>query len=97
MTPNDRNSDTRTADSRTARCRVSPFKLARIEKTHVPEGGADRTWYRYVLDNGRSTITGQRCGTLKEVTAYAVLYAERLNARAVNGQSAWSPRAKKPG
>ena len=76
--------------------RPSQFKLAHIEKTLVPEGGNRRTWYRYVLDNGRSSITGRRCGSLKDVTTYAHHYAKELNVRALTGQSAWSTRAKKP-
>lgn len=80
---------------RVGRNRPIPFKLSRVEKTLAPEGGASQTWYRYILDNGHSTITGQRCGTLKEVTAYATEYATQLNARNLGGHSAWSPRGKK--
>lgn len=83
------------ADARRASRRPNPFKLVRVEKTPMPEGGGGETWYRYVLDNGRSTIVGKRCGSLKAVTAYATQYAEQLNARGVNGHSAWSPRAKR--
>lgn len=96
MPQTDRNSEAgASAPATRARNLPSPFKLARVEKTLVPEGGTDQTWYRYVLDNGRSTITGQRSGTLKEVTAYATEYALQLNARNITGQSAWSPRGKK--
>lgn len=42
--------------------RVSLFVLERVEKTSMPEGGDGQNWYRYVLRNGRSTITGQRRG-----------------------------------
>lgn len=98
MPQTDRNNETRppASDSGGVPLRPTPFRLVQIEKTLVPEGGVDRTWYRYVLENSRSTITGQRCGTLKDVTAYATLYAEQLNARGLTGHSAWSPRAKKP-
>lgn len=72
-----------------------PFQLVRVEKTRVPQGATGETWYRYVLENGRSTITGQRCGPLDEVTEYANHYAEQLNARNVAGHSAWSPRTKR--
>jgi hypothetical protein len=72
-----------------------PYKVVRVEKTLMPEGGGGQNWYRYVLDNGRSTITGQRNGSLKDVTAYANQYAEQLNARGIGGHSVWSPRAKK--
>jgi hypothetical protein len=75
--------------------RPRPYALARVEKTDAPDGGNGR-WYRYVLDNGRSTITGLRCGSVKEVTDYATQYAEQLNLRSLNGQSVWSPRGRKP-
>jgi len=74
--------------------RVSPYKLARVEKVDVPEtsGRGGQHWYRYVLDNGRSTITGQRRGSLKDVTAHANRYAEQLNTRALGAHSVWSTR-----
>lgn len=74
----------------------SPFKLVSVEKTDMPQGGADQTWYSYVLDNGRSQIRGKHCGSLKAVTAYATQYAAELNARAVGGHSTWAPRGRKP-
>ncbi len=73
-----------------------PFRLVRIEKAATPDGSNGETWYRYVLENGRSAITGQRCGNRKEVTAYAVHYVEQLNTRTANGGAAWAPRARKP-
>ncbi len=75
--------------------RSAPFKLARVEKTLAPEGAEGGNWYRYVLDNGRSTITGQRRGSLKDVTAHAHRYAEQLNARGIGSTSVWAPRGKK--
>ena len=73
-----------------------PFKVARVEKTAAPDGGSTDTWYRYVLDNGRSTITGVRQGPLKEVTAYAARCAEQINARGLGKTSMWAPRGRKP-
>ncbi len=78
-----------------AAARTSPFKLARVEKTDAPDGAEGGNWYRYVLDNGRSTITGQRRGSLKDVTAHAHRYAEQLNARGIGSTSVWAPRGKK--
>jgi hypothetical protein len=72
--------------------RVSPYKLARVEKVDVPDSGRGQHWYQYVLDNGRSTITGQRRGSLKDVTAHAHRYAEQLNTRAFGSHSVWSTR-----
>lgn len=78
--------------------RASPYKLARVEKVDVPDssGGRGQHWYRYVLDNGRSTITGQRRGSLKDVTAHAHRYAEQLNTRAFGSHSVWSARRTDP-
>ncbi|HEX7044989.1 MAG TPA: hypothetical protein VF203_10270 [Burkholderiales bacterium] len=70
--------------------RAAPYRLARVEKVEVPEAGGH--WYRYVLENGRSTITGQRRGSLKDVTAHAHRYAEQLNSRAFGSHSVWSTR-----
>lgn len=71
--------------------RPSDYVVARVEKTGVPDG-AKGHWYRYVLDNGRSTITGQRRGPLKEVMAHAQRYAQQLNARSLGAPSVWAPR-----
>jgi len=73
-----------------------PFKVARVEKTDAPDGGHGQDWYRYVLESGRSTITGHRCGSRKDVLAYATQCAEQLNTRGLTGQSIWSPRGRKP-
>lgn len=73
----------------------TPYRLLSIEKDAIPADASGRNWYRYELHNGRSTITGQRCGTLEDVTAYANDYAQRLNARAVSGHSPWTPRSRK--
>lgn len=73
-----------------------PFHLVRVERAATPEGGNGEIWYSYVLENGHSVITGQRCGNRKEVTAYAVHYVDQLNTRAANGGAAWAPRATKP-
>lgn len=73
-----------------------PFKVASVEKTTAPEGGQGQDWYRYILASGRSTVTGQRRGSRKDVLAYAAQCAEQLNARGLTGQSIWSPRGRKP-
>jgi hypothetical protein len=78
-----------------SRAVLVPFRVARVEKTSAPDGTAD-AWYRYVLDNGRSTITGLRQGPLKEVTAYAERCAEQINARGQGKTSMWAPRGRKP-
>lgn len=74
---------------------ASPFAVARVERTGAPDGAVGQNWYRYVLDNGRSHIVGQRCGSLKDVTAYAHQYAEQLNSRNGGASSTWTSRTKK--
>jgi hypothetical protein len=81
-----------TTPATTAGRRAGPFRLARVEKTDNPDGGRGQHWYRYVLDNGRSTITGQRKGSLKDVTAHANRYAEQLNTRTFGSHSVWTAR-----
>lgn len=81
-------------DMRAAKLR--PFKVVRVEKTDAPDGARGQDWYRYILDSGRSIITGQRCGSRKDVHAYATQCAEQLNSRGQTGQSIWSPRGRKP-
>ena len=72
------------------------YKVARVEKTDPPDGTTGRNWHRYTLESGRSTITGHRQGSYKDVLAYATLCAEQLNARGNSTQSIWSPRGRKP-
>ncbi len=86
---------TETTDAPSAMPR--PFLVVEVEKIDAPEGGEGRDWYCYVLESGRSRITGQRRGSHKDVLAYATQYAEQLNARSgFTGQSIWNPRGKKP-
>jgi hypothetical protein len=75
--------------------KASPYRVARIERIDMPDGGEGKNWYRYILENGRSTITGQRRGSKEDVVAHAERYAQQLNARGFSGQSVWTPRSKK--
>lgn len=95
-------SDTQPNDPKAGEAKATPaasrprsFSLEEIEETHVPEGGGDQSWFRYVIGNGSSTITGQRAGTRDEVAEYAQRYAEQLNLRSSGRSSTWAPRAKK--
>ena len=72
------------------------YRVARVEKIPAPDGGEGLDWRRYVLESGRSIITGQRRGSREDVFTYATECAERLNARGRKGESSWSPRGKKP-
>lgn len=75
----------------------NPFKVVRVEKIDAPDGAQGREWCGYVLESGRSTITGQRRGSLEDVTAYATHFAEQLNARSLKrAESTWTTRSKRP-
>ena len=68
------------------------YSVSSVDKTEMPaQEGAD--WYRYVVEDGRSTITGFRCGSWNEVVEYAREFVEQLNAR--NGPRAPSPWQRK--
>lgn len=92
---NDNTLDTNAAGAAASR-QPRSFSLETIEETQVPEGSSEQCWFRYVIANGSSTITGQRAGTRAEVTEYATRYAEQLNQRSNGRSSTWTPRAKKP-
>jgi hypothetical protein len=72
------------------------YKVARVERADPPDGATGRNWHRYTLESGRSTITGHRQGSYRDVLAYATLCAEQLNTRGRTAQSIWSPRGRKP-
>ena len=60
----------------------SRFHVGRVERAPVPHGGdGGEDWCRYVLENGRNSITGLRRGSLPQVTEHARRLAEDLNER----------------
>ncbi len=60
----------------------SRFRVGRVERTSVPNGGGGgEDWCRYVLENGRNSITGLRRGSLPQVTEHAQRLAQDLNER----------------
>jgi len=73
------------------------FHVDSIEQADAPgpEGGVN--WYRYILKNDSSTITGLRRGTRRHVLEYAEEYAAQVNSRIKFGPSTWSPRGRRPG
>ncbi len=83
------------AQNEAAKAYLRQYHVASVHKIKPP-AGADGNWYGYVLDGGRSPITGMRRGTMKEVTDYAKRCASDLNERN-NGRSpsAWAPRKGK--
>ncbi len=87
--------DKQAAQSDAAKVFFRHYQVTCINKIQPP-AGADGNWYSYVLDGGRSPISGMRRGTMKEVTEYAKRCAAELNERN-NGRSpsAWAPRKGK--
>lgn len=57
------------------------FRVGRVEPVSVPNGGGGEDWHRYVLENGRNSITGLRRGSLRQVTDHARRLARDLNER----------------
>ncbi len=68
------------------------YSVVEIEKTDSPVPDDKDTWYRYVVNDGNSTITGMRCGTKKQVTEYAKKFAKELNERGTSTSSVWATR-----
>jgi hypothetical protein len=68
------------------------YRVSSVDRADAP-ANADGDWYRYILEGGRSPITGLRRGTLAEVTDHATRCANELNERN-NGKSpsAWAPK-----
>jgi hypothetical protein len=71
---------------------IQHYRVTSVDRAQGP-GGAAGDWYRYVLEGGRSPITGLRRGSLTEVTEHAKRCAKELNERN-NGKapSPWAPR-----
>lgn len=57
------------------------FRVGRVERAPGPQGDGDADWHRYVLENGRNSITGLRRGSLRQVTEHARRLAQDLNER----------------
>ncbi len=73
------------------------FAVALVERSPGPDGTEDPSWYRYIIKNGLTTITGSRCGSREEVTSHAREFAQNLNSR--NGprsRAPYMPRRKAP-
>ena len=68
-----------------------PYRVVTVEKIDPPEGMPGKSWYRYVIERGNSTIDGIKPGTLKAVTDHAHTVANDLNSRAHKGGSYFAP------
>lgn len=72
------------------------YRVTLVEPTAPPAGITGERWYRYVLENGNSSIEGQRHGTRAQVTQHAREFAGELNARTRNGyRTTWTTRGRK--
>ncbi len=60
---------------------LPPYRVSSVEKIEVPTDGSGDRWCHYILENGLSTISGRRTGTVKQVTKYAIDFAKELNGR----------------
>ncbi len=71
------------------------YRVTRIEKIDSPNGGSEDDWYQYVIEAGRSTITGCRRGSRAQVAEHAQRYAEEANTRSLEGGAGhWAPRRR---
>ena len=68
------------------------YSVVEVEKTDSPIADDSETWYRYVVNDGNSTITGMRSGTKKQVSEYAKKFAKDLNERGTSTSSVWATR-----
>lgn len=69
------------------------FKVAAVERIQAPSGSGDDPWYRYVVANQVTTITGQRRGSKEAVMEHAKSFVERLNSRVEPRKGApWTTR-----
>jgi hypothetical protein len=74
-----------------------PYRLVSINKEQREASPAKATWYRYVVGNGKSTITGHRPGPRDQVEEHAERFTAELNERGARGyNSIWSPRRGRP-
>ena len=73
------------------------FAVALVEPSPAPDGTENPSWYRYVIKNGLTTITGSRCGSKEEVTSHAREFAQNLNSRnSPRSRAPYMPRRKAP-
>jgi hypothetical protein len=68
-------------------CDNPRFKIECIEKSVPPKGISGGNWYRYVIGQDGSKITGFKKGTLQSVTDHLEIFTENLNERSASGVS----------
>jgi len=71
------------------------YRVAQVEKMSPPEGSKG-SWFKYVIEGGYAPVAGAKPGTQKQVSIYAKLLADELNARrSSGGASPSAPRGRK--
>ncbi|MBD3671371.1 MAG: hypothetical protein HUJ29_11400 [Gammaproteobacteria bacterium] len=63
------------------------YQVTSVTRSEVIWQDKGESWYEYVISNAGSVITGQRQGSLKEVTRHAKEYCQQLNERMNSGAS----------
>lgn len=57
------------------------YQVTEVEKTTAPEGMPGDSWYRYVIQKGKSVMECKKSGSLKVVREHAEGVAELINSR----------------
>lgn len=74
-----------------------PYRVVSIQEEDWEAPRSDDVWYKYVIDNGNSTITGRRPGPREQVEEHAERFVAGLNARgSASGNSVWPSRRGRP-
>ena len=73
---------------------VDPFQVVTVEPCPPLDPEAGGKWYRYVIANCHTRITGSRRSTLRQARLHADEFADTLNARAEHGVSTWTQRSR---
>ena len=58
---------------------MARYKIKSIEKTLPPEGSIELSWYKFIIENDKNTITNLRSGSKKDVQNFATESIKRLN------------------
>jgi hypothetical protein len=74
---------------------INPYRVIAVEPGTAPRIAEPGEWYRYVIANSHTRVTGRRCGTREAVRSYAEGIADNLNTRVRNGHSLRAPRRTK--
>ena len=60
---------------------MARYKIKSIEKVIAPEGAVELSWYKFIIENDKNSITNLRSGSKKEVQNFATESIKRLNER----------------